>query len=438
MGRRIRYANAALDATGVSFGEAARFMAALMLRNFATRGWVFRADGVTSLPGCIVASPSRPDGSDVTDQDYLFFWVRDGAICALEAAHANLPTGSLLDDHVAFCKLVSARAAAAGKTAGHACFRIDGEVRPWSEQSDGPAMRIVSLLEMRAALSPGARADADALVRADLEYLLDVHGGPTTNLWEETLGRSFFARAVQLRALRSLQPRLAELQLLPHQARISQACDALVAALAAHWVPGARRYRSVLEDGRGADLDVDVVMAAVYGDLPCTDPKLLSTAAQLRDAFSALYPIVAKDAERGIGPVVGRYPEDTYDGDLGDPTPDVGHPWPLCTCNFAELYYRVAREAGRRRKLAVEGDAVPFFRQVGIEGSGTLQGAPLAQAVGQLESAGDRMLRAVLYHSDQLELSEQFDRDSGYEKSVRNLTWSYASFLSAVRARGAI
>ena len=44
------------------------------------------------------------------------------------------------------------------------------------------------------------------------------------------------------------------------------------------------------------------------------------------------------------------------------------------------------------------------------------------------------MLRAVVYHSDHLELSEQFDGTSGYEKSVRDLTWSYASFLSAVRA----
>jgi hypothetical protein len=31
--------------------------------------------------------------------------------------------------------------------------------------------------------------------------------------------------------------------------------------------------------------------------------------------------------------------------------------------------------------------------------------------------------------------SEQFDGITGYEKSVRNLTWSYAAFLSAVRAR---
>ena len=45
------------------------------------------------------------------------------------------------------------------------------------------------------------------------------------------------------------------------------------------------------------------------------------------------------------------------------------------------------------------------------------------------------MLRAVVYHSDHLELSEQFDGVSGYERSVRDLTWSYAAFLSAARAR---
>ena len=48
------------------------------------------------------------------------------------------------------------------------------------------------------------------------------------------------------------------------------------------------------------------------------------------------------------------------------------------------------------------------------------------------------MLQAVIFHSDHLELSEQFDGTTGYEKSVANLTWSYASFLSAVRARNAV
>ena len=45
------------------------------------------------------------------------------------------------------------------------------------------------------------------------------------------------------------------------------------------------------------------------------------------------------------------------------------------------------------------------------------------------------MLQAIIFHSDHLELSEQFDASTGDEKSVSNLSWSYASFLPAVRAR---
>jgi glucoamylase len=61
-----------------------------------------------------------------------------------------------------------------------------------------------------------------------------------------------------------------------------------------------------------------------------------------------------------------------------------------------------------------------------------------AAAAAALQAAGDQMLQAVIFHSDNLELSEQFDATTGYEKSVSNLSWSYASFLSAVRATTAI
>ena len=61
-----------------------------------------------------------------------------------------------------------------------------------------------------------------------------------------------------------------------------------------------------------------------------------------------------------------------------------------------------------------------------------------AAAATALQAAGDQMLQAVVFHSDNLELSEQFDATTGYEKSVSNLSWSYASFLSAVRAKNAI
>lgn len=67
---------------------------------------------------------------------------------------------------------------------------------------------------------------------------------------------------------------------------------------------------------------------------------------------------------------------------------------------------------------------------LGIDGT-----TPVDDAADVLDAAGDRMLAALVFHSDHLELSEQFDRTTGFEKSVANLTWSYAAFLSAVRSR---
>jgi glucoamylase len=73
-----------------------------------------------------------------------------------------------------------------------------------------------------------------------------------------------------------------------------------------------------------------------------------------------------------------------------------------------------------------------FFAQVGVS-----EEASPAAAAAALREAGDMMLRAVVFHSDHYELSEQYDGTNGFEKSVRDLTWSYAAFLSALRAKTA-
>ena len=135
------------------------------------------------------------------------------------------------------------------------------------------------------------------------------------------------------------------------------------------------------------------------------------------------------DRARGFGPLLGRYPGDTYDGDMDDHVLG-GHPWALCTANFAELYYRVGTEIASIGTLPLDDLSRPFFDQVGV-GDGT----SCEDAIAALDRAADAMLQAVIYHSDNLELSEQYDGWTGYEKSVRNLTWSYGAFLSAVRAK---
>ncbi len=436
MPRPVTYRNAQVDPLHASFDDAARCLLSLMLRNVATDGWVFQSDNRRSKPGCIIASPSRPDDLAVTDQDYVHSWVREAAICATEIAAAKVP-GSFLQDYVEFSQVEQASAKSEHKTLGHACFRIDGTVRPWNEQSDGPAMRVLALLAMRSQLSPDAQAKADRVIQQDAEYLLGSAGLPTTNVWEDAQGRSFFATAVQLKALRALKQ-----QGLPgaSPSQISSACDRLSASLGTFWVQGEERYRSILEGGMGGDLNSDIVMAAVYGDLRCSDAKMLATATKLRALFANLYPVNKVDAaQRQIGPLIGRYKDDGYDGDQSEPGPDFGQPWVLCTCNFAEFYYRVAAETKAAGQITISEETKPFFQQVGFDRSGAVnRQAELTSLKNALVDAGDRMLRAVLFHSDHLELSEQYDRFSGFEKSVRNLTWSYASALGAIRARRAL
>ena len=142
----------------------------------------------------------------------------------------------------------------------------------------------------------------------------------------------------------------------------------------------------------------------------------------------AAYPINVIDAPNGIGPLIGRYLGDEYDG--LSLTSDTGHPWVVCTCSFAQLYYELAGAIQRGAAVPADPLADSFLTQVGVNAAS----AP-ADVVAALRSAGDSMLNAVIYHSNYLELSEQFDQGTGFEKSVANLTWSYAAFLLAVAAR---
>jgi glucoamylase len=78
-----------------------------------------------------------------------------------------------------------------------------------------------------------------------------------------------------------------------------------------------------------------------------------------------------------------------------------------------------------------------FFQQIGFRQSGKIdQSSPEYNDLQNcLLIAGDKLMRAIVYHSDHLELSEQFDRTHGTCMSVRSLTWSYSSFIASSRIR---
>ena len=223
----------------------------------------------------------------------------------------------------------------------------------------------------------------------------------------------------------------------------SAAISWLMGVIPAHWDNSNKWYTSLLPPVTrhsnqplvaAYDPSIDPVMACLYGDgIGYDDPQLLSTAAAIRDHWttgSAAYPINIADAGISLGPLIGRYVDDGYDGD--DTGIASGHPWAVCTCNFAQLYYSLANAIASGTPVPTDPLAQRFFSQIGISNPGTLPSANVVQA---LRTAGDSMLNAVVYHSDRLSLSEQFDQGTGYEKSVVDLTWSYGAFLSAVRTR---
>ena len=435
-GTPLHYDSIRPDSAQADLATVAQYMFWLMFRNVASDGLVFNDPvnpGVISLPGAVLASPTWENTATHVTQDYVYHWTRDAAIVAMELAQGPLAAAQPLVDYVTFAKACQDAATAAGHF-DRAAFLINGAPRDWTDQTDGPALQTIALLQLYPKLDQATQAIAAQLITNNLGYLQGAYQGSTFNLWEEEYGESFFARSVQLKCLTQVAANTAGI---PVPSWLPAAIAWLDNALDEHW--NGLLYESVLPvpaDYRAPyDPNIDIVQAAIYGAIPVTDDKLLATAAQLRDqwadpASEYFYPINGDDAARGLGPLLGRYPGDVYDGDTDAQAGD--HPWALTTANFAELYYRLAAAVTVAGTVPATARAVPFLAQVGIT-----QATSPADAVTALRAAGDAMLQAIVYHSDHLELSEQFDASTGFEKSVSNLSWSYAAFLSALRARNA-
>lgn len=144
---------------------------------------------------------------------------------------------------------------------------------------------------------------------------------------------------------------------------------------------------------------------------------------------------------RGVG--LGRYPEDVYDG-YGDDAARGGNPWFLCTSSAAEILYRSASHflshgnitispLGQRIYSALLPSVMEETLQPGTYGIDSEVGNAIME---RLRQVGDEYLGVVRRHATREgALSEQFDRETGFERGARDLSWSYGALLGAVRAR---
>ena len=304
----------------------------------------------------MIAAPTYAVESGV-NQDYVFNWVRDAALTAVELAAAGLPTGDSagvqpLIDYVNFAQKCQD---SQPPTIGHARYTIEGQPRPWTEQSDGPALQTLAILQAFPQLDAPTQATAASVIRH--EHQLPARRVPGSD--HEPVGRETGLLILRPGRCAALFPGAQQQHRRYSRFRPPPRAPEpwLQNALAGHLESAPTTRRSCPRSPPDTTRISTLSSPASTARLPYTDTKLLATAAQLRRQWAdssapTAYPINAADAARGIGPLLGRYPGDSYDGDTADPVPG-GHPWALCTAHFAQLYYGLANAISQAQ-------AVPF------------------------------------------------------------------------------
>ena len=134
-----------------------------------------------------------------------------------------------------------------------------------------------------------------------------------------------------------------------------------------------------------------------------------------------------------------RYPEDIYNG----VNTSFGNPWYLTTASMAELFYRaVATYQDGSTGITVTNTSLPFWKYFASEtplsaGQTVQKSSPQFSALlDALRGWGDAFIRRIKYHTpNDGRLAEEFHRNSGEPQGAQDLTWSYASILTAAFAR---
>ncbi|KAH9986648.1 Six-hairpin glycosidase-like protein [Russula vinacea] len=271
---------------------------------------------------------------------------------------------------------------------GEPKFNIDGSAftGPWGRpQRDGSALRSTTLITYANWLVAHSNTTfvlntLFPVIQNDLAELTMFWNQSTFDLWEEIFSSSFFTTAVQHRALRE------------------------GAALAAQfgYVGDVIRYNLQATISCASFRPIGIRKKVTS---PPTQEVLGAVQSQgLRRLFRSIYPINSGiSATSAVA--VGRYPEDIYYN---------GNPWYLSTFAVAEQLY----------------DALLTW-----EFAGAINLRVLATHKRNQKFADGFVEIAAKYTPSDGGLAEQFDKSTGKPLSAVDLTWSYASVLTASSAR---
>jgi glucoamylase len=166
---------------------------------------------------------------------------------------------------------------------------------------------------------------------------------------------------------------------------------------------------------------------------PCSS-KGLSNFKTWVDAFrnSTLYPI-NEGIPKTQGIALGRYTEDVY---------YTGNPWYLITAGAAEYLYDAAAQWKKQGALTIDEVSLPFFQDIYPAAK------PKSYTAKGNRAEFSHILKAVTDYADSFvavvekyvpadgSLAEQFNKTAPFKPtSAKDLTWSYAAFVSMAERR---
>lgn len=319
-------------------------------------------------------------------------------------------------------------------------------------QLDGPAIRATVLIKFATMLLDAGQTSyvtsnlydsafpTNSVIKADLEYVSNYWTNSGFDLWEEVNGAHFFTYMVQYRALiegAELANRLGDTGA---GAWYTTQANAIKAKMSSFWSSNKGYLLATLNTGRSG-IDCGTLLGSLHGNgargfgvYPPTSDEVLVTLQALVDVMKPLYAINSASGAPGVA--IGRYPEDVYDG-VGTST---ANPWFICTLTTAEVLFTAAKGFATTGKITVSSLTQTFFKQfLSTATAGTTYSSgstEFSTLISGLNTYGDSFVAvAQLHAATNGSLSEQFGRSDGYEKGARDLTWSYASFLTAAAAR---
>lgn len=413
-----------------------------LLRNISPAG---------TAKGAVVASPSKHE------PDYWYHWVRDAALvmALVVDQYARTPSAelkayylNLIWEYVDFSRLNQTTPTPSGGP-GEPKFHVDGSAftGPWGRpQNDGPALRALTLIRFAQLLIEEGRPEEvkrlSSIIKYDLEFVSHHWRDASFDLWEEIKGHHFYTSIVQYQSMIEGASYLALLGDVGAKKWYLEQAAGILSELNRHWNSNGGFLMSTINrvggiDYKHSNLDASVILGVLHASpsnsFSVADGRVQATLLRLKETFKNLYSV---NQSGPSGVAIGRYPEDKYDGYSSG---GEGNPWILTTNAFGEFYYRLARFYQNEEKISVGAVNHRFFEDLGFDlpvGQITRGDRRFSKIIERLYLEGDEYLNRVKFHVDSDgQMAEQMNRWSGFLQGARDLTWSYASFLTALEYR---